>query len=1484
MRKRKIGIIVIVLFLSVIGGFFFLRNRFEKKDILDELININELDDEFMDTYYENMASLLSSENRENILIVVSKEKPNEIYGAKKVVEAPNSIYYLEYEDEVSAYKAKQKFEEDKQIYSVQENRKYTFSEDPVANNSGTYNSWGIEKAGLDHAIRYINANGGESVTAAIIDTGCDMDLFNASYEGKIEEVYNLHETDIYGNDVMFDHYGHGTHIAGTIAEGTPDNVKVLPIKVSDSGGLDSLAILDAITYITDNHKADVINMSFGSMVSEVTIDAEYVVIEAARRENIISVAAAGNSNSDMLEVPGAFDNTISISAVDSDLNRAEFSSYNDAVTFSAPGVNILSINGVKSGTSMATPHAVCSVAFLKSIEKNLSLEMVIDALKQNAIDLGESGRDRFFGYGFIDLSSFVLCDENVTGSCTSLDGSNDFIPTSIAVENVVLTPYNYGSLTNIMPTEIKVSGDDRFNIVTLDQLDDVTITGYDPYANGEQTVTVNYLNFETSFKVSNPNNYEMGWKYQFERDEMGNPTDNYIIFGYLDNGMALKKLYFPSTIDNHDVIGIYQMDQYGVFGNSQDAKYYGEIYLPSSITTLGYGALRNVSSLWKVKSDADELLVLSSAFEDLKMLSVVDANILFGLWSTGQFRGDVSLREIRISSNTEMIPYGAFEGCRFLKNITLPEGITEIQGRAFYNTGLTNIELPNKLEKIGSVAFGETSIEGVFIPASVNDIGGGAFGGRRFKEVSVSEQNTVYDSRDNCNAVIESSTNTLVLGSNKTVIPNDVVAIGAGAFKDAYIRNVEFPEGLETIADDAFSGCMYLDTVTIPRSVNNISSTSFKIYFSYIPYGAKFYVYSSSYAHNYALNNNYPYVLLDEIPNPPKIAQVWYNGKIDYLPFETLDITSYSVKIYYEGIDDPEIVREFRNPRYENGRDSLRHGDWDAWLTFDTSSGYYNLEMDIPVEVGKLTPEYEIPTDIYANINSTLADVDLPDGFEWEDASILLDEVGDIVYDARYIPEDNNNYEIVEDIAIPIHVINKTLIKPTITVADKTYDGTSDLPLDSFTISDIDEDDYSLVSATLKDANVGPTKALITLRLTDDKFQNYAFSNGMQEKVFKIDINILQAVLKVPTAVDKKYVYNDQYQTLEINNYNNKLMTISGNKQKDAGEYLVKITLKDYMNYRWEDPYGYQNLVYLDFVIEKASIDYSVYGNEYMYDGQSHGVSVSTPYAATIKYMDEYGNFTLDESPQYVDPGEYNVQFMITIDGGNYKTTYGKTTLKIKSNGIVNNTKDMEILYDAMEHSFELDLSVDTYSVRYFLNNVEYNKNTLPTFRDVGEYTIHYEVSSDGYDTITGSNKVKIYGVKRFDSSFQLRDDNILVVNDKSYNEVINKTTTYSTSSDFQHYNSSNQLTSSDKIKTGDVIKVKINNEKTYTYTIALAGDVDGDGEIGIIDYIRIMKDIMDGPKLIGANFEAADMNNNCSIDIVDYVRVMKIIMEDEE
>ena len=128
----------------------------------------------------------------------------------------------------------------------------------------------------------------------------------------------------------------------------------------------------------------------------------------------------------------------------------------------------------------------------------------------------------------------------------------------------------------------------------------------------------------------------------------------------------------------------------------------------------------------------------------------------------------------------------------------------------------MTSVEIPNSVTSIGDWVFkscsGLTSVE---IPNSVTSIGDEAFYGCDLDSINVESGNTVYDSRDNCNALIETATNTLLCGCNNTIIPNSVTSIGNNAFNGCSgLTSVEIPNSVTSIGSSAFSSCSSLKLV----------------------------------------------------------------------------------------------------------------------------------------------------------------------------------------------------------------------------------------------------------------------------------------------------------------------------------------------------------------------------------------------------------------------------------------------------------------------------------------------------------------------------------------------------------------------------------------------------------------------------------------------------------------------------------------------
>ena len=190
------------------------------------------------------------------------------------------------------------------------------------------------------------------------------------------------------------------------------------------------------------------------------------------------------------------------------------------------------------------------------------------------------------------------------------------------------------------------------------------------------------------------------------------------------------------------------------------------------------------------------------------------------------------SFNELQYFTGLTVIGEKAFYYCKNLLSVTFPNTITLIESQAFYDCEkLLSAELPSSIQTIAHYAFAFCyALTSVEIPAATLSVYYDAYyycyG---LEQVIVNENNLIYDSRNDCNALIETETNLLVFGCKNTIIPNTVTAIGEKAFYHCSgLTTFEIPNSVVSIGSNAFNYCSNLVSINIPNSIVSIGNYAF--------------------------------------------------------------------------------------------------------------------------------------------------------------------------------------------------------------------------------------------------------------------------------------------------------------------------------------------------------------------------------------------------------------------------------------------------------------------------------------------------------------------------------------------------------------------------------------------------------------------------------------------------------------------------------
>lgn len=255
------------------------------------------------------------------------------------------------------------------------------------------------------------------------------------------------------------------------------------------------------------------------------------------------------------------------------------------------------------------------------------------------------------------------------------------------------------------------------------------------------------------------------------------------------------------------------------------------DVQLPNSLVVIGNQAFKDCTALTAITLPSRLYSIDSAAFRgctSLQSITFPDSLVSIG----DSAFADCGSLNTQLPSRLQTLGTEAFRNCSGLTNLIIPNTLTTISNNAFNGcSGITSISLPDTLTAIGNYSFCNCSaLTALTLPAATESIGTNAFAGcGALSSISVDSANAVYDSRNQCNAILETATDKLIVGSCSTVIPDGVTAIADYAFSsNAALTAITIPATVTAIGNHVFDGCSSLTTVSIPDSVTTMGDYTF--------------------------------------------------------------------------------------------------------------------------------------------------------------------------------------------------------------------------------------------------------------------------------------------------------------------------------------------------------------------------------------------------------------------------------------------------------------------------------------------------------------------------------------------------------------------------------------------------------------------------------------------------------------------------------
>ena len=630
----------------------------------------------------------------------------------------------------------------------------------------------------------------GKGMSVAVIDTGVDTDhpdlvgkISEYSYNATLDKIVKDYQGENGGYDwsLIEDQVGHGTQVAGVIGAnmdangitGIAPEVEIVVIKAECAQNGTFVRTSDLVfgIYYAIECDVDVINMSFGTKYNLFS-DATYLAYDS----DIICVASAGNNGSSAENYPAADQYVIGVGALEADgWELAEYSNYGINTDVVAPGTVYTTKMGggygTIEGTSFSSPLVAGAISLYLSQNKYQSYDEVYELLSVSSMDLGDLGKDWYFGYGALDVSALILEERGTITFEMLTDELDDIEATFIRNHTMQELP---------IPERLYSLFDGWY----YDDKCTEEYAYYEDIFTSDLTLYAKWINESD------------GIPYTYEILDDGTVE----ITSYTGHR---RYITIPEKIEGRVVSSIGA----GAFLRQSNIR---EINLPSQLKTIKNSAFEGCSSLLNIQIPDTVTSIGERAFYDcFKILSI----------------------ELSTSSQLSTIGQYAFASCGRIESFDLPSTVTYVDATAFLgNLMQTQINVMNGNESFVSkdgvlfnryattlIAYPMGKSGDYIIPNSVTRIGEYAFAFSLLEFVDLARVETI-GSYAFKGSVIES-----------LVIKDTVTSLGTGAFSMCpALSEVYIGKGINSISSGAFSGCSYLRQITIPNNITSIGYAAF--------------------------------------------------------------------------------------------------------------------------------------------------------------------------------------------------------------------------------------------------------------------------------------------------------------------------------------------------------------------------------------------------------------------------------------------------------------------------------------------------------------------------------------------------------------------------------------------------------------------------------------------------------------------------------